>query len=168
MQRCLPVRVSLLTPRSQLVPYCSRTYGRSLGRFGAVPPPVNSATFRTTIRGPQPLPKRTRWRGTHRRSFRRRLSGLWCGHRGCVSLVFVQRNDGAWTANRDPARVHPSSRVQVALAAQTYSRVIANHARGDLLDLGCGHVPCYAMYRPLVASVTCVDWDNTLHPNEHP
>lgn len=48
-----------------------------------------------------------------------------------------------------------------------YTRVLRQHARGALLDVGCGHVPLYACYRGLVADVTCLDWPNALHPSPH-
>jgi SAM-dependent methyltransferase len=43
------------------------------------------------------------------------------------------------------------------LVADAYQRHLPAHARGRLIDLGCGTVPLYAAYRPLVAEVTCLD-----------
>ncbi len=45
--------------------------------------------------------------------------------------------------------------------------MIRAHARGRLLDLGCGAVPLYGMYRDLVSEITCVDWPNSLHNSSH-
>lgn len=39
-----------------------------------------------------------------------------------------------------------------------YEKVIRENVKGDLLDLGCGDVPFYGIYKELVDSVTCVDW----------
>lgn len=72
-----------------------------------------------------------------------------------------------WRASRDTAHVGRGSRVIGDLQALAYSQTLARHARGDLLDLGCGHVPAYGMYRASVDSVTCVDWAQTLHPSPH-
>jgi SAM-dependent methyltransferase len=35
---------------------------------------------------------------------------------------------------------------------------LPTHARGRLLDLGCGQVPLYGAYRAHVGTVTCIDW----------
>lgn len=47
-----------------------------------------------------------------------------------------------------------------------YEKAIQEHARGKLLDLGCGHVPYYEMYRGLVTETVCMDWENTMHKNQ--
>jgi 2-polyprenyl-3-methyl-5-hydroxy-6-metoxy-1,4-benzoquinol methylase len=36
----------------------------------------------------------------------------------------------------------------------------------DYFDLGCGHVPFYEIYRPLVTDIVCIDWCNSYHKNE--
>jgi SAM-dependent methyltransferase len=41
------------------------------------------------------------------------------------------------------------------------------HCRGRLLDLGCGKVPFYALYRECASETVCVDWSNSLHGNDH-
>jgi SAM-dependent methyltransferase len=53
------------------------------------------------------------------------------------------------------------------LVAQMYERHLPLHARGALVDLGCGNVPLYEAYRGLVSSVTCVDWADGKHAREH-
>ncbi len=70
-------------------------------------------------------------------------------------------------ASRDPKRVSISSRFIADISAQCYERAIRAHARGRLLDMGCGHVPLYGVYRDLVQENVCIDWANTLHPNIH-
>jgi len=75
---------------------------------------------------------------------------------------FVQR-DGRLRASRDPRHLGTGSRLAGELVAQCYERQLRQHARGRLLDLGCGSVPLYAAYRPLVQQVTCVDWRSSEH-----
>lgn len=75
--------------------------------------------------------------------------------------------DGAWHASRDPQHLQPSSRLMAERIATAYTKALKKHATGDLVDLGCGHVPLYGAYRDLVTSVTCVDWPQTLHPSPH-
>jgi SAM-dependent methyltransferase len=60
-----------------------------------------------------------------------------------------------------------SSRLMADRIATAYVEALTSHARGDMLDLGCGHVPLYGVYRDVVDSVTCVDWPETMHPSPH-
>lgn len=55
----------------------------------------------------------------------------------------------------------------VRLLADAYERHLPNHARGRLVDLGCGTVPLYSAYRGLVESITCVDWGGGKHDARH-
>jgi SAM-dependent methyltransferase len=79
---------------------------------------------------------------------------------------FVMR-DGRLRATRDERQVAVSTRLIADIVAQKYDVALREFAKGNLLDLGCGQVPLYAAYRDLVDSVTCVDWANSLHPNQH-
>jgi SAM-dependent methyltransferase len=79
---------------------------------------------------------------------------------------FVEHR-GRWRGSRDVTNLARSSRVTADLQAAAYSHVLAAHARGDLLDLGCGTAPTYAMYRPHVSSITCLDWALTPHPSPY-
>lgn len=79
---------------------------------------------------------------------------------------FVQ-GTGGWTCSRDPAMVARGSRLNVALLAQAFEAAVAAHCAGRLLDLGCGRVPLYGMYRPHVQAVHCVDWGDSMHPLQH-
>jgi SAM-dependent methyltransferase len=63
--------------------------------------------------------------------------------------------------------VSPASRFLITIIARRYHAMIRAHARGRLLDLGCGAVPLYGMYRDLVSEITCVDWSNSLHNSSH-
>lgn len=72
---------------------------------------------------------------------------------------------GRLRASRDTAHLGVGSRLVADAVAARYDALLPLHARGRLLDLGCGHVPLYAAYRPHVGSVTCVDWAQSLHAN---
>jgi SAM-dependent methyltransferase len=69
----------------------------------------------------------------------------------------------------DPSGTHVSvgSRLLADLMAQHYDAALKQHARGRLLDLGCGSVPLFATYRGLVDEVLCVDWPASLHQQRH-
>jgi SAM-dependent methyltransferase len=79
---------------------------------------------------------------------------------------FVYKN-GRLIGSRDPAEVGVSSRLVADIIAECYDRSLKQHARGRLLDLGCGMVPLYASYRDYVTENICVDWKNTLHQNPY-
>ncbi len=79
---------------------------------------------------------------------------------------YVQTADG-WRASRDPDEVRPASRLMADRIAQTYSELLPRYARGRLLDLGCGKVPLYGIYRDRVDEVLCVDWAESLHASPH-
>lgn len=68
------------------------------------------------------------------------------------------REKGRLRASRNPADVGVSSRLIVDLVAAWYEVNLKAHARGRLLDLGCGKVPLFAEYRDLVTENVCVDW----------
>lgn len=53
------------------------------------------------------------------------------------------------------------------LVAQAYDRHLGTHARGRLVDLGCGKVPLYGAYRSRVDAITCVDWSESAHGGRH-
>jgi SAM-dependent methyltransferase len=79
---------------------------------------------------------------------------------------FVYKN-GRLIGSRDPTELSVSSRLIADIIADFYDRALKQHARGRLLDLGCGKVPFYAVYRELVTESICVDWTNTLHENRY-
>ncbi len=74
---------------------------------------------------------------------------------------------GKLRASRDPQEVSVGSRLISDLIAQLYQEAFARHARGRMLDLGCGKVPFYAAYKDYVTETVCVDWQNTMHKNPH-
>jgi len=74
---------------------------------------------------------------------------------------------GRLRPSRDAGALAPSSRLIARLLTDRYQPALATHARGRLLDLGCGTVPFYAAYRDQVDDNICVDWPSSLHRNMH-
>lgn len=67
----------------------------------------------------------------------------------------------------NPLYVALGSRLAVAAMTGPYERVIRDHARGKLLDCGCGDVPYYGWYRDLIEEATCIDWAASGHGRQH-
>ncbi len=67
----------------------------------------------------------------------------------------------------NPAYVSLGSLFAVDQMAGPYERVIHAHARGRLLDCGCGDVPYYGIYRERVTDATCIDWEASEHGQTH-
>ncbi len=74
---------------------------------------------------------------------------------------------GRWRGSRDTAALGVGSRLNADCVVACYEAALPKHARGDLLDLGCGTVPLHGLYAPHVASVTCVDWAASPHATNH-
>lgn len=74
---------------------------------------------------------------------------------------------GRWQVSRDPKELLPASRLSSSLALSATERAIRQHARGHLIDLGCGTAPFFGIYRELVEEVTCVDWPESPHAIDH-
>lgn len=74
---------------------------------------------------------------------------------------------GVLRGSRDPKALGIASRVIADLTARFYQRELTKFAKGQLLDLGCGKVPFYGVYKDLVSEAVCVDWSNTLHANPY-
>ena len=79
-------------------------------------------------------------------------------------FVYVK---GRLKASKTPNEVCIGSRLIANQTAKFYDQWLKRHAKGKLLDLGCGKVPFFLVYRDLVREVVCVDWKNTLHPNDY-
>ena len=86
------------------------------------------------------------------------------------------RNEHEWrpskyaTAGKHLAvgpQASPGSWLITRVVAEAYDRHLPAHARGRLIDLGCGKVPLYSAYRKLVSAVTCVDWSHSRHGVDH-
>lgn len=79
---------------------------------------------------------------------------------------YIYKN-GRLIASRDKNEINVASRLMADLIAERYDNFLQYHAKGKLLDLGCGKAPLYQAYKDYVVDTTCVDWENTLHKNEH-
>jgi len=79
---------------------------------------------------------------------------------------YVYRN-GRLVASRNSNEVGVASRLAADLVAGFYENSLKQHAKGRLLDLGCGNVPLYHAYREHVTDNICADWVNTLHKNDY-
>lgn len=42
-----------------------------------------------------------------------------------------------------------------------YAETMQSYLKGDMLDCGCGQAPYYIIYKDVVKTVTCVDWEVT-------
>jgi SAM-dependent methyltransferase len=74
---------------------------------------------------------------------------------------------GRWMGSRDSRELGVGSRLISDRIASLYQTHLAQHARGRLLDLGCGKVPLYGAYRHLASEVVCVDWPQSPHGDWH-
>lgn len=74
---------------------------------------------------------------------------------------------GRLVASRDKNEFGIQSRLIGDLTAEFYYENLKIHAKGKLLDLGCGKVPLYRVYKEYITENVCVDWENTLHKNEY-
>jgi SAM-dependent methyltransferase len=79
---------------------------------------------------------------------------------------FVFRK-GRLVASSDINDVSIGSRLVATLVAGRYQEAFAQRASGRVLDLGCGKVPLYICYAASATDVTCVDWANSMHGNQH-
>jgi SAM-dependent methyltransferase len=75
--------------------------------------------------------------------------------------------DGAVVPTMNAEELGVRSRLGCALEAPASQKMIQEHARGVLADLGCGKVPYYELYRPLVSEVICIDWSGSWHGTNH-
>lgn len=78
-----------------------------------------------------------------------------------------EMHGGEWRGSRNASYVLPASRLMADRVADAYTSALRAHARGRLLDLGCGYVPLYGAYREIVEETICVDWPNSLHESLH-
>jgi SAM-dependent methyltransferase len=77
---------------------------------------------------------------------------------------FVYVN-GKLRASRDKNEVGISSRFVADLVASHYDEHLKHHAKGRLIDLGCGKVPLYQSYKDYITESICADWQDTIHSN---
>lgn len=70
-----------------------------------------------------------------------------------------------WVPN--PRYVRGGSLFACRLLIGPLAAALRAHARGRLLDAGCGDVPYYRIYRDLVTSIACIDWPGSSHGAAH-
>ena len=78
-----------------------------------------------------------------------------------------QLKDGRLMPSDDPKEISIGSRLVGECMAFQYQKALETYAKGRLLDLGCGKVPLFEVYRGLVDEVVCVDWEASLHGSKH-
>lgn len=71
--------------------------------------------------------------------------------------------NGGLAASKDTAALHVGSRLYANLTAGFFDRYIKKYACGKLIDLGCGDVPLFPLYRHLVDEIVCADWATSTH-----
>ena len=69
-------------------------------------------------------------------------------------------SNGKLKASRNKNEVGISSRLMIDLIALLYDEYIPKYVKGNLVDLGCGKVPLYAVYKNYIDENICVDWGN--------
>ncbi len=77
---------------------------------------------------------------------------------------FIYKN-GKLTGSRNPSELQIASRLMADIVAHHYQQYLPLYARGELIDLGCGKVPLYQVYKDHIINNVCVDWENTFHKN---
>jgi SAM-dependent methyltransferase len=70
-----------------------------------------------------------------------------------------------WVPN--PAYVRPASLWACERLLGPMVEALRGHARGRLLDAGCGEVPYFGIYSHLVSDITCLDWPASTHGARH-
>ncbi len=68
-------------------------------------------------------------------------------------------------ASRDVSEVGIGSRFSADILANVYEKTLKEHAKGVLLDLGCGDVPLLEIYNNYISDNICIDWKNSHHKN---
>ncbi len=79
---------------------------------------------------------------------------------------FIKTASG-YSISKDPKQVLVGSRLIGTIQVKIYQELIEDYARGFLLDLGCGNVPLYEMYKKQITDNICVDWSSSLHTNPY-
>ncbi|MDE2228385.1 MAG: class I SAM-dependent methyltransferase [Alphaproteobacteria bacterium] len=78
----------------------------------------------------------------------------------------AELHNGRWRASRDPAEVTVGSRIIGDILTDTYERLLRTHARGVLVDVGCGKAPYFGIYRGIVTKSVGVDWESSIHASD--
>jgi SAM-dependent methyltransferase len=80
---------------------------------------------------------------------------------------FIKKNSGKFISNNDKNYVGAGYRYIVSLQAEYYSLLLKKYAKKRLLDLGCGEVSLYEMYKDKTDEVICCDWNLSFHNNSY-
>lgn len=72
---------------------------------------------------------------------------------------------GKWRGSKNPQHLAVFSRLGIERISDFYVKACAEHAKGLLLDLGCGKVPFYGIYKDYINDVICVDWAEVVQEN---
>ncbi|MHC4549467.1 MAG: methyltransferase domain-containing protein [Planctomycetota bacterium] len=67
----------------------------------------------------------------------------------------------------DGDRLAPTSRFVAGVQIRAYEALLREHVRGRLLDLGCGAVPYFGLYRDRIDGCVCVDWPRSAYASPH-
>lgn len=78
---------------------------------------------------------------------------------------FIYRN-GKLKGSQNSQELSLSSRLVANIVASYYDANLKLHARGKLIDLGCGKVPFFGAYKEYITSSTCADWATDLNKNQ--
>jgi SAM-dependent methyltransferase len=83
-----------------------------------------------------------------------------------VPSKFVYR-EGKLIASRNPEEVAITDRLLADRVAALYDVYIPQYAKGRLIDLGCGNVPLFEVYRSHIENSVCADWGNSFYKNQY-
>lgn len=72
-----------------------------------------------------------------------------------------------WKISPNRAELSPASTISATLALDATLEVLKLHASGHFADFGCGTAPFYGAYRPLVDTVSWIDWPSSPHMTRH-
>lgn len=78
-----------------------------------------------------------------------------------------EKHKKGFRSSRNIKNVGPGYRFITDIHAEKYYEMISKYATGKLLDLGCGDVALYEMYKYLVSDSICVDWGGSFHDVSH-
>ena len=91
-----------------------------------------------------------------------------------TKLALVPETRAGHAANAPALRVPgdkqalgAGSTLMATLVARWYQAALAQHARGVMLELGCGAMPYHPLYRDRTSAVWCTDWPQSIHQQPH-
>jgi SAM-dependent methyltransferase len=84
-----------------------------------------------------------------------------------VPTKVVKSRSGGFEPTSDPAVLGAASWLIASRQVAAYEAALRRYARGTLLDMGCGYVPYFEVYRPFVDENVCVDWESSPHSSQY-